>query len=58
MGRTEFFHRQADSFAKRARECTDPKRRAKLQMIADGYEYMLDRKAAAGEERDLSHVPR
>ena len=51
MDRNEFFRRQAESFAKRARESTDPKRSAKLQMIADGYEHMLDRKATdAGQD--------
>ena len=51
MDRTEFFRRQAESFAKRARECTDPERRIKLQMIADGYGYMLDGNATdAGQD--------
>jgi hypothetical protein len=57
MDRTEFFHRQAESFAKRARQCTDPERRVKLQMIADGYEHMLDRKAP-DDGRDHPEVVR
>jgi hypothetical protein len=57
MDRIEFFRRQAESFAKRARECTDPERRVELQRVADGYEYMLGGKAP-DDGRDHPEVVR